>query len=63
MKKFNGFEAHLIEQGLKDYVDIICKDIVEAEKNGRLPIMTVGYIEMIQSEILVKLKSLTYKTK
>lgn len=63
MKKFNGFEAHLIEQGLKDYVDIIRKDIVEAEKNGRLPIMTVGYIEMIQSEILVKLKSLTYKTK
>lgn len=63
MKKFNGFEAHLLEQGLKMYVDNIVKDIVEAERSGRMPIMTAGYIEMIQSEILVKLKSLTYKTK
>jgi hypothetical protein len=63
MKKFNGFEAHLLEQGLKMYVDSIVKDIVEAEKSGRTPIMTAGYIEMIQSEILVKLKSLTLKQK
>ena len=63
MKKFNGFEAHLLEQGLKMYVDNIVKDIVEAERSGRMPIMTAGYIEMIQSEILMKLKSLTYKTK
>jgi len=63
MKKFNGFEAHLLEQGLKMYVDSIVKDIVEAERSGRIPIMTAGYIEMIESEILVKLKSLTYKTK
>jgi hypothetical protein len=63
MKKFNGFEAHLLEQGLKMYVDSIVKDIVEAERSGRIPIMTAGYIEMIQSEILVKLKSLTLKQK
>ena len=63
MKKFNGFEAHLLEQGLKMYVDNIVKDIVEAEINGRRPIMTADYIEMIQSEILVKLKSLTLKQK
>jgi hypothetical protein len=63
MKKFNGFEAYLLDQGLKMYVDNIVKDIVEAERSGRMPIMTAGYIEMIQSEILVKLKSLTYKTK
>jgi hypothetical protein len=63
MKKFNGFEAHLLEQGLKMYVDSIVKDIVEAERSGRIPIMTAGYIEMIQSEILVKLKSLTLKEK
>ena len=63
MKKFNGFEAHLLEQGLKMYVDSIVKDIVEAERSGRIPIMTAGYIEMIQSETLEKLKSLTYKTK
>ena len=63
MKKFNFFEAHLLEQGLKMYVDSIVKDLVEAERNGRMPIMTVGYIEMIQSEVLVKLKSLTLKEK
>lgn len=63
MKKFNGFEAHLLEQGLKMYVDGIVKDIVEAEENGRIPIMTAGYIEMIKSEVLVKLKSLTLKQK
>jgi hypothetical protein len=44
MKKFNFFEAYLIEQGLKMYVDNTVKDIVEAERSGRMPIMTVGYI-------------------
>ena len=63
MKKFNGFEAHLLEQGLKMYVDNMVKDISEAESSGRRPIMTVGYIEMVQSEILMKLKSLTLKQK
>ena len=63
MKKFNFFEAHLLRQGLKMYVDNIVNDIVEAERSGRIPIMTAGYIEMIQSEILVKLKSLTLKEK
>ncbi len=45
------------------YIDNTVKDIVEAERSGRMPIMTVGYIEMIQSEVLVKLKSLTLKQK
>ena len=63
MKKFNGFEAHLIERGLQDYINLICKDIVEAERSDRRPIMTVGYIRGIEAEVLLKLKSLTYKTK
>lgn len=63
MKKFNAFEAHLIEQGLKDYVNLICNDIVEAERSDRLPIITVPYIRSIELETLAKLKSLTLKTK
>jgi hypothetical protein len=63
MKKFNGFEAHLLERGLQDYINLICNDIVEAERSDRRPIMTVGYMRSIEKETLDKLKSLTYKTK
>jgi hypothetical protein len=63
MKKFNGFEAHLLEQGLKIYCTQIIDDIIEAEKNGQRPIMTVDYIRSIGKGTLDKLKSLTYKTK
>ena len=63
MKKFNGFEAHLLEQGLKMYVDSMVKDITDAESSGRRPLMTAGYVEMIYSDTLVKLKSLTLKQK
>jgi hypothetical protein len=63
MKKFNGFEAHLLEQGLKLYCTQIINDIIDAEKNDRRPIMTADYIRSIEKETLAKLKSLTYKTK
>ena len=63
MKKFNGFEAHLLERGLQNYVDLICKDIAEAELSDRRPIMTVDYVRSIEAEVLVKLKSLTLKQK
>lgn len=63
MKKFNGFEAHLLKEGLKMYVEAIVDDIVEAEKQERRPIMTAEYVRMIEREVLVKLKSLTLKTK
>lgn len=61
MKKFNGFEAHLLEQGLKMYVTEIINDIINAEKNGRRPIMTADYVRSIEAETLTKLKSLTIK--
>jgi len=63
MKKFNGFEAHLLERGLQDYVNLMCNDIINAEKTGRRPIMTVGYMRGIEAEVLSKLKSLTLKQK
>ena len=63
MKKFNGFEAHLLREGLKQYVELICQDIRESESNGRRPIMTEGYILSIFADITDKLKSLTLKEK
>jgi hypothetical protein len=63
MKKFNGFEAHLLERGLKMYVDYIVGDITEAEQQGQRPIMTADYVRMIESETLAKLKSLIIKQK
>ena len=57
MKKFNGFEAHLLEQGLKMCVDGMVKDI----ENGQASIITAGYLEMTHLEVLSKLKSLTIK--
>jgi len=63
MKKFNGFEAYLLEQGLQDYINLICKDIVEAERSERRPIMTVSYMRMVEKELMEKIKSLTLKQK
>jgi hypothetical protein len=63
MKKFNGFEAHLLEQGLKMYVDSIVDDIITMEQKGKRPIMTADYVRMIERDTLEKLKSLTLKQK
>ena len=63
MKKFNGFEAHLLEEGLKIVVDTIVNDIIEAEKKGKRSLMTAGYVRSIEAEALAKLKSLTIKQK
>lgn len=63
MKKFNGFEAHLLECGLQMYVDYIVGDLTEAERQGRRPIMTVEYVRLLERETLEKLKNATLKTR
>lgn len=63
MKKFNKFEAHLLEHGLKMYIDAIVDDIITAEQKGKRPIMTADYVRMIERETMQKLKSLTLKQK
>jgi hypothetical protein len=63
MKKFNGFEAHLLERGLQMYVDYIVGDLTEAERQGRRPIMTVEYVRLLERETLEKLKNATLKTR
>lgn len=63
MKKFNGFEAYMLEMGLKMYVSDMVNDIIAAESDGRRPIMTADYVRSIEAETLAKLKSLTIKQK
>lgn len=63
MKKFNGFEAYMLEMGLKMYVSDMVNDIIAAESDGRRPLMTVDYVRSIEAETLAKLKSLTIKQK
>lgn len=63
MKKFNGFESHLLEQGLSMVLDSMKNDILRIESQGKMPIMTVSYVDMIGKETLERLKSLTKKSK
>ena len=63
MKKFNGFEAYLIIEGLKE-VAISMKNGIEATlADGKMPLMTTGYVDMVVKETIEKVNSLTLKQK
>jgi len=61
MEKFNGFEKHLILEGLELRVQQIKDDIDKAEAKDRRHIMTKGYIDMVMNELLVKLDNFSKK--
>ena len=63
MKKFNGFEKYLLEQGLNMVMEQMKIDIREVEVKGKNALMTEGYVDMIGKETLEKLVSLTKKQK
>lgn len=72
MKKFNGFEAYLILEGLKAYLILeglkevaasMKEGIKKTEAEGKLPLMTTGYVDMIVADIIEKVNSLTVKQK
>jgi hypothetical protein len=63
MKKFNGFEAYLIIEGLKLAAEDMKQGIEETLANGKNPIMTTGYVDMIVAETIEKVNSLTLKQK
>ena len=63
MKKFNGFEAWLILEGLKLASEDMKKGIEETLAKGKLPLMTTGYVDMVIKEAVDKVKSLTLKQK
>ena len=63
MKKFNGFEAYLILEGLKEVAVSMKEGIVKTEAEGKLPLMTTGYVDMVIKDAVEKVNSLTIKQK
>lgn len=63
MKKLNGFERHLIEEGLKLLSEKLKMEITIAESKGRNALMTAGFVDMQVDGALEKLESLTLKSK
>ena len=63
MKKFNGFEAYLIEQGLIAIHEQMVSDIERMLSEGKRPLMTTGYVDMVIKDTQEKLKMHTLKLK
>jgi len=63
MKKFNGFEAWLILEGLKLAAEDMKQGIEQTLANGKMPLMTIGYVDMVIKDAVEKVNSLTVKQK
>lgn len=63
MKKLNGFERHLIEEGLKLVSEKMKQEITDAESKGKNSLFTAGFVDMQVDATLEKLESLTLKSK
>ncbi len=63
MKKFNGFEAWLILEGLKEVSASMKEGIEKTLAEGKRPLMTTGYVDMVVKDAVEKVNSLTIKQK
>jgi hypothetical protein len=63
MKKLNGFESYLVIEGLNAIRNEWKKDIKEVEAQGKIPLMTEAYVDMVVNETIEKIKALTLKQK
>lgn len=63
MKKLNGFESFLIKQGLEVMRAEMVKDITEYERQGKIPLMTVGFVDDSIDALIKKVETLTLKQK
>ena len=63
MKKFNGFEAWLILEGLKLAADDMKQGIEQTIANGKRPLITTDYVDMVVKDAVEKVNSLTLKQK
>jgi hypothetical protein len=63
MKKLNGFESYLVIEGLNILRSEWRNEIKLAETNGKIPLMTEAYVDMVVEETIEKIKSLTLKQK
>jgi len=63
MKKLNGFESYLVIEGLNVIRNQWKKDIKEVEAQGKNALMTEGYVDMVITDTIEKIKLLTLKQK
>jgi hypothetical protein len=63
MKKFNGFEAYLILEGLKEVSTSMKEGIEKTLAEGKMPLMTTGYVDMVIKDAVEKVNNLTAKTR
>ena len=63
MKKLNGFENYLVVEGLSILREQWKSEIKLAEANGKIPLMTESYVDMVVNETIEKIKLLTLKQK
>ena len=63
MKKFNGLEAWLILEGLKEVAASMKEGIEKTLAEGKMPLMTTGYVDMVIKDAVEKVNSLTLKQK
>lgn len=61
MKKLNGYDTFLLKKGLDIVSEQMKDEIIEAEKNGKIHIMTTNFVDMIVADIKIKLDKLTNK--
>lgn len=63
MKKLNGFESYLVLEGLAVMKKAMTEDIEKIKAEGKNPIVTVEYLDMIINETIDKIKAVTLKQK
>jgi len=63
MKKLNGFESYLVINGLNKVCEEMKADIIAYEKMGKVPLMTTSYVDLVITDTIKKIESLTLKQK
>ena len=61
MKKLNGFEKYLIEEGLKLVSQKMKMEIEKAKSSNKTPIFTSGFVDLTIDDTLSKLETFTLK--
>ena len=57
MKKFNGWESHLIVEALKNHIIVCENEIIDAIDSGNNPIFAQGFFKMQIEELIGKVES------
>jgi len=59
--KFNGFENYFITKALKNAIEEGEQEIQELLEQGKNPIFSSGYFELIGRELIIKINNMTLK--